>query len=41
MGLPPAAMMGPGMLARQSRNARVINEFKRIQEEIRAGGAVE
>jgi hypothetical protein len=41
MGLPPAAMMGPGMLARQSRNARVINEFKRIQEEIRAGGPTE
>jgi hypothetical protein len=41
MGLPPAAMMGPGMLARQSRNARVVAEFKRIQDEIRAGGPIE
>lgn len=37
-GIPPGALMAPGMMARQSRNARVINEFKRIQEEIRAGG---
>jgi hypothetical protein len=36
----PGLLAIPGHFARQSRNARIIKEFERIQEELRAGGAV-
>lgn len=36
----PGALAGPGYLARQERNARIIKEFENLMEEIRAGGAV-
>lgn len=36
----PGVMALPGHLARQSRNARILKEFERIQEELRAGGPV-
>jgi hypothetical protein len=40
VGLPPFAGALIGNPIRQSRNARIIDEFKRIQEQIRAGGPV-
>jgi hypothetical protein len=39
-GLPPFTGALIGNPIRQSRNARIIDEFKRIQEQIRAGGPV-
>jgi hypothetical protein len=36
----PGLLAVPGYLARQSRNTRFLQEFQKIQEEIRAGGPV-
>jgi hypothetical protein len=36
----PGIMAIPGHFARQDRNARIIKEFGKLMEEIRAGGAV-
>jgi hypothetical protein len=36
----PGALWGPGILARQSRNASTLEAFKKFMEEIRAGGSV-
>jgi hypothetical protein len=36
----PGALAGPGYLARQDRNARIVKEFQNLMEEIRAGGPV-
>lgn len=41
LGLPPGTGMIAGVPARNARNARLVSEFKKIQEEIRAGGPVE
>lgn len=40
VGLPPFTGALIGNPIRQSRNARIVEEFKRIQEQIRAGGPV-
>jgi hypothetical protein len=36
----PGALAVPGHFARQGRNARLISEFEKLMEEIRAGGSV-
>jgi hypothetical protein len=36
----PGVMAIPGHFARQGRNARIVKEFGKLMEEIRAGGAV-
>jgi hypothetical protein len=36
----PGLLWGPGMMARQARNAKVMDAFKKFQEELRAGGPV-
>jgi hypothetical protein len=41
LGLPAGVGMIAGVPARNARNARLVAEFKEIQEEIRAGGPVE
>jgi hypothetical protein len=39
VGMPGIGML-PGHLARQERNARIVKEFQKLMEEIRAGGEV-
>jgi hypothetical protein len=36
----PGALWGPGMMAREARKTRMMDEWQRISEEIRAGGPV-
>jgi hypothetical protein len=40
LGMWPGMLAPVGSIARQSRNARILQEFQKIQEELRAGGPV-